>query len=694
MMSQWLSVVLFIVAITKTEGQTNLTSYRLLPPLFTLDNYDECFVRSETTSSSYCLLYSEIEPDDSELWNQIEEYSKDALFRYRHDYVFMGLCVDKCKELLRNSPYIRQSKVKNDRNFTYYDEVIQYYQDIHRDDSNEAALKEENMLDKCANFIFQSKYNLTLTTFVEYCSCPENNSNIGYLDAFVYSLLSLLVIFTVASSMYDFVLKCRKSLPNQQVDDHYIKDFDTMGSTLLTSFSITRNYKKLTSSKIGNKDFHFTYFYRAFTIFFVIWAHVIMLHMAAPMQNPQFFEDFLQRSVAILFQNGPILIQIFFVLTGFFLKLRFDQQTPIKPETKPTKCILLYIQVFLHRYLRLLPSLVLLILFNATLLTKAGNGPLWKHITDGEHVFCSRNWWKNMLMINNFSLNDSCAQQTWYLAADMQLFALYLMIIIVTAKFKRSKTYLYTLMGLCAIIIPGAITYYYKLDAYFYAHPESYRYLYFQNAAILHKIYFTTSGNLGGYLAGIICAEIYAKSPTFQELKKECEKYKNVLKVQIPYLAVMLTVGFGTLFSGLLFNSHKTEEASISATLYSACYRNFWVVFCGVNLMTMSLKFGWLAHDIANTSIVRVLGRLTFQMYIWHVNIVRLLSAFFRQPIYISEFYLFGQIVLCFVLSAIVAFIVALFVEYPINNIVNTLFKRVANGERRKEKFGEMKSVS
>ncbi|XP_073814566.1 nose resistant to fluoxetine protein 6-like [Musca autumnalis] len=693
MMSQLLSIVLFIFAITKIEGQTNLTSYRLLPPMFTLDNYDECFVRSEPPSS-YCLLFAEIETDNSELWCQIEEYSKDALFRYRHDYVFMGICVDQCKELLRNSPYIRESKVKSERNFTYYEEVIQYYQKIYRDDPKEDAVKYKDMLDKCANFIFQSKYNLTLNTFVEYCSTPEKKSNIGYLEAFVYSLLCLLMIFTVASSIYDYFLKGRKSLSNQQVDDYYIKEFDTMGSTLLTSFSIARNYKKLTSSKIGSKDFNFTYFFRVFTIFFVIWAHVLMYFMSVPMQNPQFFEDYLKQSVMIIFQNGPILIQIFFVLTGFFLKLRFDQQNPINPETKPTRCVLLYIQVFVHRYLKFLPSLVFVILFNATLLTKAGNGPIWKHITDGEHVFCNRNWWKNILMINNYSVNDSCIHQTWYLAADMQLFELYLLIIIVTAKFKRSKKYLYTLIGLCAIIIPGVITYYFKLDAFSRVHPEYYRYFYFQNVETLNKIYFPIYGNLGGYLVGIICAEIYAKSPTFQELKKRCEKYKNDLKIQIPYLVAILSVGFGTLSTGLLFYFQKPEEASIWPALYSAFYRNFWVIFCGIAIMTMALKFGWLAYDIANMSAFRLLGRLTFQMYMWHVNIIRITFGYFRQPIYITEFYLFGQIVLSFVLSAIVALIVALFVEYPINNIVNTLFKRVVKGSGRKEEVGEMKSVS
>ncbi|XP_061400558.1 nose resistant to fluoxetine protein 6 [Musca vetustissima] len=692
-------MILFLIAIRNIHSETN--PYRQLPPLHTLDNYDDCFIRSDD-SAKYCLLFGEIEADNSELWHQIEEYSKDTVHRYRHDYIFMGLCVDKCMEMLNNSDSnIRKSNINNrqqHRDLTTYDEIIQYYQRIYKTDSNVLDVSEEYaILDKCANFVFQIKYNLTLRTFVEYCKTYENTSSfqIGYLEAIGFLVLLLLILFNVASSIYDYHLKCKQTSSTPATSfDYYSKSLDSKGSILtsvLTSFSIARNYKKLTSSNDDHQQFQFTYLFRVFTMFFVIWAHALMLVLASPLENPLFIEEFLQRSVTMLFQNGSTLIQIFFILTGFFMKLKFDGEKPITPQTKYNYCVLVYVDVFLQRYLRLLPSLALLILFNVTLLSHLGNGPMWTHIVEGERVFCSQYWWKNIFMINNFMMEDSCAHHTWYLAADCQLFELYLIILIVTAKFKWSKKYLYILLGLCAIIIPGVLTYNYQLQPIPRATPEYYRYFYFQNSETYYKTYFPFYCNLGGYLMGIICAEIYANSSKFQELKRECGKYAGLLKVQVPFLLIMMVIGFGILLSGLIFDSQSIQESSVWVALYAAFYRNLWIIFGGIALMSMILKFGWIAYDIANLNIFRILGRLTFQMYLWHINIVRLLFGFYRQPFYVNAFFAIGQIILAFILSAIVAFFVALLVEYPMSNIVNVLFKK-ARRAKSKDVVEEMKS--
>jgi peptidoglycan/LPS O-acetylase OafA/YrhL len=64
---------------------------------------------------------------------------------------------------------------------------------------------------------------------------------------------------------------------------------------------------------------------------------------------------------------------------------------------------------FIHPYLRLMPALVITLLFNATLFTRLGSGPLWRahsHITEEE---CRDNWWKYLLFINNwFPIKQVC----------------------------------------------------------------------------------------------------------------------------------------------------------------------------------------------------------------------------------------------------------------------------------------------
>lgn len=75
-----------------------------MPPLHQLDDYDLCLQQRPSqllAHSTYCLVYVELRPNgSSELWQQIERVSRDAKHHYRHDHLFVGVCVERCKRLL------------------------------------------------------------------------------------------------------------------------------------------------------------------------------------------------------------------------------------------------------------------------------------------------------------------------------------------------------------------------------------------------------------------------------------------------------------------------------------------------------------------------------------------------------------------------------------------------------------------
>lgn len=77
-----------------------------------------------------------------------------------------------------------------------------------------------------------------------------------------------------------------------------------------------------------------------------------MLLMSIQTQNPEFIESYYYKAETILFQNGSAIIQIFFVLAGFLLKLKFDEKSMITPESNCKMGVIVYIQCFLNRYLR------------------------------------------------------------------------------------------------------------------------------------------------------------------------------------------------------------------------------------------------------------------------------------------------------------------------------------------------------
>lgn len=79
-----------------------------MPALYKFDNYQDCFNNNNSEQklpAKYCMILIQLQPNlNSSLWHQINEISKSK-FRYRHDHIFRGVCVNK------------DNNVKNDKQF-------------------------------------------------------------------------------------------------------------------------------------------------------------------------------------------------------------------------------------------------------------------------------------------------------------------------------------------------------------------------------------------------------------------------------------------------------------------------------------------------------------------------------------------------------------------------------------------------
>lgn len=79
-----------------------------------------------------------------------------------------------------------------------------------------------------------------------------------------------------------------------------------------------------------------------------------------------------------------------------------------------------WIKIIVHRYLRLLPPYLVLVVLLEPLLFYTCEGPLCP-VTNQSN--CPEYWWRNILNINNlWPLDQMCAGWTWYLANDFQFF--------------------------------------------------------------------------------------------------------------------------------------------------------------------------------------------------------------------------------------------------------------------------------
>lgn len=54
------------------------------------------------------------------------------------------------------------------------------------------------------------------------------------------------------------------------------------------------------------------------------------------------------------------------------------------------------------RYFRIIPSVVFLILFCTFILPHLGSGPMWNLVVTSHAEICKKNWWRNLLFVQNW----------------------------------------------------------------------------------------------------------------------------------------------------------------------------------------------------------------------------------------------------------------------------------------------------
>jgi peptidoglycan/LPS O-acetylase OafA/YrhL len=113
--------------------------------------------------------------------------------------------------------------------------------------------------------------------------------------------------------------------------------------------------------------------------------------------------------------------------------------------------IRLMVLYYVHRYIRLTPAFILVMLFSVYLTPYFGHGPLYPVQKGFEPDKCrAGNWWIAFLYIGNFfKSNDICLGITWYLYDDMQFYWIAPLAMIPFAMGKRLIGYVISILLIC-----------------------------------------------------------------------------------------------------------------------------------------------------------------------------------------------------------------------------------------------------
>ncbi|KAI8420487.1 hypothetical protein MSG28_008973 [Choristoneura fumiferana] len=347
-----------------------------MPALYALDAFDTCLLDSGGT---YCLLDADLfSRGPSDLMRMIQGYSEHTVKHFNHTQIHRGVCVTKtCKDFIHNKRL------------------------------NETADLEAT-LEACLNNSLWRDYKLEVKlNTIQYCNREGDKDELDKSDYYVAAVYLLLIVFNVAGSLYD-VLICEN---------------DGKGNPFLLAFSARRNWRKLTAPSGAGADPRLNRLklfsgLRTMTIICVFFSHIALIMSFSYVENPRYIETSYEDPLKQILYNGSLVTHTFFIMSSFLLAYNLELHSERHQLTwsQLPKGVAL-------RWLRLTPTYALVLATISTWMRHLGSGPLWQLVVGIEADACRRYWWAHILYINNYLYEDAyCAPQTWYLAADTQLF--------------------------------------------------------------------------------------------------------------------------------------------------------------------------------------------------------------------------------------------------------------------------------
>ena len=202
---------------------------------------------------------------------------------------------------------------------------------------------------------------------------------------------------------------------------------------LLQCFSFQRNWNSMFLRPFSDSTVIFDGI-RSISILLIVFGHCLLSRITDVIYNLEDFLEYFQSPFGTILASGSASVDAFFWLTGFLIGyLILDEAARKKGRINWSMSVV-------ARVLRLLPNYIFVLMFVNLILGNMGHGPKWEQVEDIIQLDCPKYWWTNLLFINNiypWYIGNNCLGQSWYMAADMQLYLLSIPVIIFYLKFPK-----------------------------------------------------------------------------------------------------------------------------------------------------------------------------------------------------------------------------------------------------------------
>jgi len=429
----------------------------------------------------------------------------------------------------------------------------------------------------------------------------------------------------------------------------------------------------------------------------VVLGHSFYSGTLIPWKNTFAVADVYSKWSILMVTDATLSVDTFFLLSGFlmsYLTLKeYDKKKYsslfINPKGFP-QFMFRTIYSYLHRYIRLTPAYALIMLVLSTLLLHMGSGPLWATKEDQADA-CAQQWWKNLLYINNFfDAKPSCMGESWYLAADFQLFLFGPWFMMLIWSFEKIQLMLS--VGFMAVLlatscaIPGILTAVNEWPPQMFTStglglsgPDWFNGFYIQ--------FYTRSTP---YIWGIIFGYIMFKCQHIDRKKGTKLPMFMVAAGWIFSTTVCLTTVFGLaqywpINLGCVGKRGDPECFTMAAAVTWAAFgRLAWAMGVSWVMFACITGYGGIINSFLSWALFAPLSKLTYCTYLIHIDVIFLFFYNTKRPMYFSEYTIVYEFFGHYVITTIFALLASLLFESPFIGLEKLAYQIIGNSMPKK----------
>ncbi|KAJ2948778.1 hypothetical protein O0L34_g8036 [Tuta absoluta] len=587
----------------------NTSEYARMPPLFHLDPYDTCL--HENDSGVYCSVkFHLVSNKPIDLYTMIVKYSEKTEIHFNHTKLQYGICL-----------------TKSCRHF--------YKQNI----TTDLAW----ILEACLNEKIWEIYKLK--THVDkniHCGISDKMMDFKTCDISVAVLLAFILVLNIVGSLKEATFTKSKNIQKR--------------STFLSCFSIARNWRNLLKPAGEGADprlkrlklFHGI---KSISVMLVIMFHSIIPYVVN-LGNPRDLEEGYKELLYQIIANGTFVVQSFFVMSGFLISYNIQGRTKATWISIP--------QAILHRWMRLTPPYLVVLAITATWLKYFGSGPLWQSVVISEVEDCHRAWWHHLLYINNYFDYNQCMLQTWYVAADFQLFCVGVLVFVLTSGWKRK--FILALLFVFGLFAPAVHTYIQDLHGVLLVTPEASRDL-FVHDPTFNSSYKRGHTNVASFVIGLSLGVL-----VYHWQRTRCKIHWVLRHRFVFWWAPLLPLGI-ILLSSIFYRDAPRDHVYIRM-FFAAFAKPMWAMYVSYFIIGIVFQFEDTVRGMIEWDGWIVPSRVSYCAYLLHMMLIKVSTGTKRTVMYWSLLNLLETIASTITLSFLAAILFYLLVEAPFQLLI------------------------